>query len=92
MTENWGIILGVVPANHFVVPARSHDQLGFSLTPLHRVNAFGVASGENGDWTLLVPEIPDLKLIPFLVIESDGQLGGYFLAPADDNVPVAGVG
>lgn len=87
MCADRAFLLGVIPANDSVIPASCQYQLWISLTPLHRVDTFGVASVENSHWSFLIPEIPDLQLVPLLVVQGHGKLCRDSLAPTNDHVP-----
>lgn len=68
MCADRAFLLCVVPTNNFVVPSACQYQLGVSLAPLHGVDAFGVSPVKDGDWALLIPKIPNLELVPLLVV------------------------
>lgn len=81
--------MSIVPADDFFIPPARQNQLRICLAPVHSINALGMSLIDDNNWALLVPQIPNLELVPFLVIQSDSYLRGNVLAPANHNLSVA---
>ncbi len=86
---NRRFFLSVIPADNPVVPSWCKDQIWISLTPFHSVNAFCMASVENGNRAFLVSQIPDLQLVSLLIIQCYGQLSWDGFAPTNTDISVA---
>lgn len=88
MTERF-LFLGIVPTGQFLILTRSQDQFGISLAPIHRIDPLSMMLIYNNHWSFLIPEIPDLQLVVFLIVEGHCNLRGDAFAPADRDVSVS---
>jgi len=41
-------------------------------------------------WSLLIPQIPNLQLVSFVIIKSDGDLSWNGFTPANDYLTISG--